>query len=146
MIRNYVSSISFQCSLYQIPCDCHHPAIARFLHSISMTSHFRPTLRGVFDVQTLYHISGVCDLLSDPILFRAIFLTAFYGFLRMSNIAPQSARAFDPFKHFLGRTFSLPPPPPPPPPPRAHLLLKWTKTLQDQRAHHVTILFPLLCQ
>ena len=73
-----------------------------------MTSQFRPTPRGVFDVPTLYHISRVCDLLSDPILFRAIFLTAFYGFLRMSNIAPHSAR---PLQAFLGRTFSLPPTP-----------------------------------
>ena len=93
VIRNYVSSLSSLCSLYQIPCDCHHPAVDRFLHSISNNSQFRPTPSGDFDIPTLYHISKACDLLSDPILFQAIFLTAFYGFLRMSNLAPHSARA-----------------------------------------------------
>ena len=134
IIRNYVSSLSSLCLLYGLPSDSHHPSVGRFLRSISINSHFRPTPRGVFDVPTLYHISKACDLLSDPILFRAIFLTAFYGFLRMSNLAPHSARAFDPSKHFLRQDIFFGPPPPPP---GAHLLLKWTKTLQDHRAHHI---------
>ena len=116
VIKNYVSSLSTLCSLYQIPCDCHHPAVARFLQSISINSQFRPTPRGVFDVPTLYHISKACDLLSEPILFQAIFLTAFYGFLRMSNLAPHSAKAFDPSKYLLRLDLFFDPPPPPPPP------------------------------
>ena len=49
----------------------------RFLRRIAINSQFRPTPRGVFDVPTLYHISKACDPLSDPILFRAIFLMPF---------------------------------------------------------------------
>ena len=42
-----------------------------------------------------------CYILPDPVLFRAIFLTAFYRFLRMSNVAPHKSRNFDPDRHFF---------------------------------------------
>ena len=53
VIRNYLSSLSSLCSLYQVSSDCNHPALARFLRSLSINSHFRPTPRGIFDVPTL---------------------------------------------------------------------------------------------
>ena len=94
------------------------------------TSGFRPTSRAVFDVPTLYLISKQCENLSDPILFRAIFLASFYAFLRMSNVAPHSLKQFDSWKHFLrqGVIFA---------PPGAHLILKWSKTMQDNKSHHI---------
>ena len=46
VIRNYLSSLLSLCSLYRIPCDSHHPAVARFIRSLSINSHFRPTPRG----------------------------------------------------------------------------------------------------
>ena len=48
----------------------------------------------------------------------------------MLNLAPHSVRAFDPSKHCLRQDLFFDPP-------GAHLLLKWTKTLQDHRAHHI---------
>ena len=79
---------------------------------------------------TQYHISKACDGLADPPLFRAIFLTAFYAFLRISNIAPHSVKAFDPTRHFLRQDLIFHYP-------GAHLLVKWTKTLQDNRSDHL---------
>ena len=43
---------------------------------------------GSFLASLPYHIPLACAQLSDPHLFRAIFLTSFYGFLRMLNCAP----------------------------------------------------------
>ena len=48
----------------------------------------------------------------------------------MSNFAPHSLSKFQPDKHFLCRDLVFSPP-------GAHLLIKWTKTLQDHQAHHV---------
>ena len=107
-----------------------HPLTTGYIRGLSLHSPFRPTPRGVFDVPTLYLISQQCDNLPDPILFRAIFLTAFYGFLRMSNIAPHSLRQFDPNKHFLRQNLIFTPP-------GAHLILKWCKTMQDNKSRHV---------
>ena len=75
-----------------------------------------------------------CDILNDPILFRAIFLTSFYGFLRMSNIVPHSASQYSPSRHFLRQDLIFADP-------GADLIIKWTKTLQDHNSHHV-IQFP----
>ena len=80
--------------------------------------------------KTLYHLSLSCDILSDPFLYRAIVLTAFFGFLRISNMAPHISSKFDPCVHFLRQDHifdTLP---------GAHLLIKWTKTLQHHKAHH----------
>ena len=53
-----------------------------------------------------------------------------YAFLRMSNIAPHSLKLFDPNKHFLRQDVIFAPP-------GAHLILKWCKTMQDNKSHHV---------
>ena len=143
VIQNYLSSIRNMAIKYDIDhsgLDNHN--VTKYMRSISMNSTFRPTPRGIFDIPMLYQISLACDLLSDPCLYRAIFLTSFYGFLRMSNIAPHSAKQFSGDRHFLRQDLIFGPP-------GAHLVVKWTKTLQDHRAHHVIQLpelsNPLLC-
>ena len=102
----------------------------RYMRSISINSHFTPTPKGVWDIRTLYLISLSCDILQDPILFRAIFLVAFYAFLRMSNIAPHSKAQFDKSRHLLRKDviFGYP---------GAHIILKWYKTLQNHKSHHI---------
>ena len=132
VIKNYVSSLNSMARTYNIPAeDLSHVAVSHYLRSISINSTFRPTPRGIFEIRTLYHISHfqACDSLTDPLLFRAIFLTAFYAFLHMSNIAPHSLKAFDVTRHFLRQYLIFHHP-------GAHLLVKWTKTLQDNRSHH----------
>ena len=102
VISSYVSSIESMSLLYNLPSEnFSHPAITRLLRSISLSSHFAPTSRGIFDIRTLYTISIACDSTDDPHLYRAIFLVAFHGFLRMSNIAPNSSKNFSKQHHFL---------------------------------------------
>ena len=129
MIRNYLSSLTSLGQFYGLDTShLSHPAVSRFLRSLSINSPFRPTPRGIFDIITLYHISKDCDSLPDPLLFRDIFLVAFYAFLRLSNIAPHSSRQFSHSKHFLRKDLIFAPP-------GAHLLIKWTKTLQETTSH-----------
>ena len=57
VILSYVSSIKSMAILYNIPSEnFSHPAVARLLRSLSLTSHFAPTPRGLFDIPTLYNI------------------------------------------------------------------------------------------
>ena len=131
VIQNYLASIWNMATTYGIEhsqLDNHNAT--RYIRSISINSTFRPTPRGIFDIPTLYQISLSCDLLSDPCLYRAIFLTSFYGFMRMSNIAPHSAKQFSVDRHFLRQDVIFGSP-------GAHLVVKWTKTLEDHRSHHV---------
>ena len=143
VIKNYLSSMISCAKHFRMdPSSLFHPLVNTFIRSVSINSTFAPSTKGIFDINTLYLISLSCDILSDPLLFRAIFLTSFYAFLRMSNVAPHSASKFDPPKHFLRRDLVFAPP-------GAHLILKWSKTLQDHKSHHVVqipeIKNPFLC-
>ena len=131
VIKNYLSSISSVSKFFNLDVShLSHIAVSHYLRSISINSSFRPTLRGIFDISTLYHISRACDTLSDPVLYRAVFLTGFFGFLRMSNLAPHSSAKFDHTRHLLRQDLFLHSP-------GVHLLIKWTKTLQDHTSHHL---------
>ena len=131
VIKNYLSSIATVAKSYNMDYSAsHHRAVLRYLRGLSLTSPFRPTSCGIFDIPTLLAISKQCEFLSDPILFRSIFLTSFYAFLRMSNIAPHTRRQFHPSKHLLRQDVILAPP-------GAHIILKWYKTMQDTKSIHI---------
>ena len=130
VIHNYISSIKSAAKRFHwpIPPFSHH-LVTSFLRSISINSTLPPTPRGVFDLSALAAISRACSILDDPDLFRAVFLVAFFAFLRMSNVAPHSRFKFDPLRHILRQDVIFQDP-------GAHILIKWTKTLQDRSAHH----------
>ena len=130
VLLNYISSLKRAALKYNWhPEVLSHRLVLDYIRSISINSTFTPTPRGIFDISTLALISRTCVILDDPILFRAIFLLAFFGFLRMSNIAPHSKFKFDSSRHFLRQDVIFADP-------GAHILLKWTKTLQERSAHH----------
>ena len=132
IIQNYLSFICMAVIRYnlQVQHTISH-LLTRFIRSISINSSFAPTPRRVSDIKTIYHTSRACDSLPDPHLFRAIFLTAYFAFLRMSNIAPpHSMKQFDPSERCLRQDAIFGDP-------GAHLIVKWTKTLQDHKAHHI---------
>ena len=131
VIKNYLSSIATMSKAYSIDYTAtHHPAVLRYIRGLSLTFPFRPTPRGIFDIPTLYAISKQCETLSDPILLTAIFLTSFYAFLRMSNIASHSSKQFNPKRHLLRQDVIFAPP-------GAHIILKWCKTMQDAKSTHI---------
>ena len=136
VIKNYLSSICTVTTKYNLDVqDTFSHILTPFLRSISINSQFAPTPRGIFDISTMYHNSRACNSLSDhPPLFRAIFLIFFFTFLRMLNITPHSVKHFDPYKHFNRQNVIFGHP-------GAHLIIKWTKTLQDNKSHHI-IHFP----
>ena len=125
VIKNYLSSNKTMATAYNLDSTyLYHHAVNRYLRSISINTHFSPTPRGVFDLITPCHISVSCDILSDHFLFRDIFHTSFLAFLIMSNIAPHSAKRFDPCKHTLSQDLIFAHS-------GAHLVIKSPKTLQD---------------
>ena len=116
--KHYFSSLATCASYYKLDTKSFsHPLLSRFIRSISINSQSSPSPKGIFDIRTIYLISLSCDILPDPLLFRAIFLVSFYGFLRMSNIAPYSSSKFDPNKHFLRKDLIFGPP-------GTHLIMK----------------------
>ena len=102
VIKNYISSLTKQAKRFgwEMEPFSHH-LVRDYIRSITINSSFAPSHKGVFDLPTLARISEACSSLYDPPLFRAAFLLAYFGFLRMSNIAPHSLKAFDSTRHLL---------------------------------------------
>ena len=64
---------------------------------------------------------------------KAIILVGFYGFLRLSNLAPHSRTSFDPSRHLTGSDLFFTQD-------YVKILLKWSKTLQTRdKAHVITL-------
>ena len=130
VISQYISSLRTLASWYNIPHDSlSHPSVHLLLRSLRINNTRPPPQRDIFSLDMLRAISRQCDFTLDPLLYRAIFLTSFFGFLRMSNVAPHSKALFDPERHLLRQDVIFKDP-------GAHIRIKWTKTLQDNRAHH----------
>ena len=129
VIVNYISSLKTAAKRYQWDSDpLHHQLVSAYLRGISIHSTFTPTPKSIFGLDTLISISKACGRLQDPVLYKAIFLTSFFAFLRMSNIAPHSRARFDPGRHLLRQDIIFASP-------GAHVLLKWSKAMQNRTAH-----------
>ena len=59
----------------------------------------QPKVHCVIDEALLQAIVLACSLLQSPIVFKTLYLLAFYSFLRLSNILPHSISSFDTTRH-----------------------------------------------
>ena len=126
MIANYLSAIKASFVLYNMSYSLlDHPRIKYFQKSMSINRPLAVTSQNVIDLSMLQQISQSCDQLNFPEVFRAIFLTGFFGFFRLSNLAPHSILTFDPSRHLTGHdlffTRKL-----------VKVLIKWSKTIQNR--------------
>ena len=81
-------------------------------------------------VKTLKHLISLCDGLLNGFVYKAVFLLGFFGFLRLSNIAPHSLTSFYASRHIAaGDVFFT----------KTHVkvLIKWSKPNQKRDKIHV---------
>ena len=98
--------------------------------SFSINAPLKIKTRGIIDINMLQNIINACDYLHHPLLYKAMFLLAFFTFLRISNLAPLAARDFDTTRHLTRGDVIWGPP-------GAHLIVKWAKNMQGRRECHV---------
>ena len=83
MIVNYLSAIKASFVLYNMPYSLlDHPRIKYFQKSMRIKRSLAVTSHNVIDLSMLERISKTCDHLNFPAVFRAIFLTSFFGFFQ----------------------------------------------------------------
>ena len=78
----------------------------------------------------------MCDQVPCESVFKAVFLIAFFGFLRISNIAPDSASSFDSSRNFTPSDVTISNK-------FMKITLKWTQTIQSRDKIHVVSLLRL---
>ena len=103
VVNNYVSALKFAFATYgwdQNVFDC--AWVRRLLRGIKYSCHRQPTPKALFSLPQIREIARLCEIFENTLTHRAAFLVAFYGMLRISNIAPPFSKAFDPKKHRAG--------------------------------------------
>ena len=95
------------------------------LKSFQINAPLKIRHKGIIDVVMLSNIIYACQYLDYPHLYRALFLTAYYSFLRISNFAPPAAGQFDTTRHLTRGDIVWGAP-------GAHLILKWHKAMQKR--------------
>ena len=134
MVANNVAAIKANFVMYGIDHSVMaHPRVKYFLKSMRINRPLSVPVRNVMSLQNLVDIVHLCDNILFGSVFKAVFLIAFFGFLRISNIAPHSIASFDPTRHLtpsdvkISKNFMT-------------LAIKWSKTNQNRdKIHYITL-------
>ena len=123
-IANYISAVKTKLSMYGIPVSSlNDPRIRYFNKSLSRNSDLKIKLKAIIDISMLRSMVHIADSMYMGFVYKAAILLSFFSFLRISNLVPHSMPTFHPLKQ-LARGFIFFAPP------VAHILLKWSKTMQ----------------
>ena len=103
MVENYMSAIKASFVLYELPCVVlTHPKIKYFIKSLKTNRPLTLRPHNLIDLTILRRISLAFLDLPPGVVYRAVFLTGFFAFMRLSNLAPHSLLTFDPSRHLTG--------------------------------------------
>ena len=97
-----------------------------FLKAMRIQRPVKPRLLAHLDIPLLEQIIKQCDQLQFPVVFKPLYFTMFFSFLRLSNVLPHSVAKFDYTRQLaradviFGETVAV-------------LLIKWSKTMQNTR-------------
>ena len=92
--------------------------------AIQMHTPIRVNLKKVIDIPLLRSIVSQCDYTFMGQIYKALYLLSFYSFLRLSNLVPHAVSQFLPLKHLSTGDVIFRPG-------KAVLLVKWSKTMQN---------------
>ena len=143
MVANNISALKASFIIYQLNHSVfENPQIAYFIKALKINRPLKVVQRNVMTLSQLRALVTLCDTIHCGQVFKAAFLLAFFAFLRISNIAPHAAGAFDPSRNLtpsdikVTRKFM-------------NVAIKWSKTLQTRDKIHVVTVpklsCPLLC-
>ena len=133
-ISNYLAGVRAFFIIYDLPTHIFRDQkIQMFVKSLQINRPLAIKSNPVFSVDMLTYIVTQCQKFEFSHIFAALYLFAFYSFLRLSNIVPHSFRGFDPSRHLargdviFGDTSAV-------------VILKWSKTNQlRDKVKYVTI-------
>ena len=123
-INNYISAVKSMFKWFNLKTPVfHHPKVNSMLRAVELSVHRTPLQKGIFHIDLFKKLIQACHSFPLSSVFKTIYLFAFFGFFRISNLAPASKLMFD-IKMHLCRGDVI-----------VHdefliILVKWSKTLQ----------------
>ena len=123
VIRNYIAGIVMYHKWFGLPFHkFHHCQVTFMFKALERSTHKKPTNRQIFQVEDVINIINACTKYPYLQVFKTIYIFAYLGFLRISNIVPSSASKFDVNKNLCRGDVMV----------RNNkviVILKWSKTL-----------------
>ena len=99
-ILGYITSLKQCFKLYNLSIvPFEHEWVRLALRGISRQIPSAMRIKGIFSPQQVVQIVEMCDTLSHGLVYKCIFLTALFGFLRLSNLVPTSLASFSLLEH-----------------------------------------------
>ena len=134
MLANHISACKAKFTMYGLQFHLwDHPNVRYLLKSVKINRPIVVRKKHIIDLAVLNDIVTQCDHIYLGKVFKAVFLLAFLGFLRLSNIAPHSLTSFDSSRHLCAGDLIF----------TKHYLkvvIKWTKTIQARDKVHLLTL------
>ena len=106
------------------------------LRSLALNVPTTRRVKGIFDTEVLHNLVALCDRLPLGLVYKPVFLLAFFAFFRLSNLVPPSISSFSPLVHLCRGDFI-------PQSSFATIVVKWSKILQKQ-SQFATVQVPSL--
>ena len=101
--------------------------IKYYQKALTLHRPFKASLKKIIDIDTVQLIVRACDSTYMGQVFKAIYTLAFFSFLKISNLVPHTRKAYTPIQHLSQADVFFATP-------EIHLLLKWSKTLQNRHS------------
>ena len=108
MVKNHISAIRAMSIVYDLQFSSwDHPKVRYFVKALKLHRPMVLTKRNIIDIGTLKRMVALCQRFPNAEVYKAVFLTAFFGFFRLSNLAPHAIVEFDSTRYFTGGMYSL---------------------------------------
>ena len=139
-IRNYIAAITafFKWFNLNYKIFAHHQVTLMFKALQRSVVKF-PKFKGIFQIEDLCAIISKCQFYRFPQMYKTLYLFAYFGFLRISNLVPPSRNKFVLQKHLCRGDVLL----------TDHeviIVIKWSKTLQATNQGSYIMLPKLKCE
>ena len=141
-VANHLSALKAKFALHSLSTQIFdHQKVSYFVKSLKLNAPLTVTLHKIIDIPLLMNIVKQCDKFHMGQVFKAVYLLAFFSFLRISNLVPHSKALFCPLKQLTAEDIFFREK-------SALILVKWSKTLQFNnkvKLLHIPFLNNLLC-
>ena len=134
MVANYISALRAKLVIYELNyAVVDHPQIRYFIKAMKINRPLSVPWRNVMSISDLKVLIGKCKDISMGLVYKAVFLVAYFGMLRLSNMEPHSAQSFDHSRHLCGGDVVFTSK-------YVKILIKWTKNCSNTRQNSCIVL------
>ena len=125
VIRNYIAGIVMYHKWFGLQVEKFYDyQVTQMFRAFERSTQKKPKFKQIFLVQDVIEIVKACSRYSYPQIFKTIYIFAYLGFLRISNMVPSSVSKFDINRNLCRGDIMIKND-------KVIVILKWSKTLQS---------------